>query len=133
MQNVNPVARATRRIVAANLGVALSAADGGILIVPRMPTGETPPELTFLMPKIPSGLLERSCGLLRAIWHQRQCVMGILLYLELEERSWIGLVPPQSVTATDVRMHCDHHGEGPRRPNLRLAGSIQSVPPTESG
>ena len=119
--------RSSWRPINANLGISLRRTDQGYFTSPKMPNGANPlPEARFLLPRIPSSLLERSCGLLRSFWRDHQRCMSLLLYLDIHSRAWSALVPPQLSASSDSRAFCDFRGFEPPAAHLRLAGSIRS-------
>lgn len=122
---------ADRSPIIANLGIHLEREGKLYVAIARMPEGTlVPTERKVHVPRLPSALLESSCGMIRAIWRRHQHCAGVLLYLDIELRTWDAFVPPQTVAPNDIQVHCDFRGFHVPPDRLRLAGSIRSWPST---
>lgn len=122
---------ADRSPIIANLGIRMEREGKLYAAIARMPEGApVPSERRVHVPRLPSALLESSCGMIRAFWRRHQCCAGVLLYLDIELRAWNAYVPPQTVASNDIQVHCDFRGFRVPSDRLRLAGSIRSWPST---
>jgi hypothetical protein len=81
----------------------------------------------IVLPPIPSLLVERCAGLARALWRTSHAQMLIALYLGMEHRQWLPIVPQQTCDRDGV--HCKFTGAGyPSMPaDYRLAGTFRSA------
>lgn len=119
---------APRKMVVANLGIRLEKDPPGWRVIPNViPGGKSPAWDSFNLPRLPSSELEQVCGVIRSFWCRQQRGLSFLLYLDLRQRGWIPIVPPQSVTPTEGRLYCDFPGFRAPAPHMRLGGSIRGV------
>ena len=122
-----------QRPLAANAGVSIryDAADG-LLVQPLTPVGDGLPPFAcqppFPLPRLPSGLLERTAGTARAFWRRYQRSLAILLYVDLRAKNWVAMVPAQFSAQADGRFNADFANLQPPGEELRLAGSLRCLP-----
>lgn len=108
----------------ANRGISLSIDCSTIVVTPNATAASYH---SFALPRIYGSLLERLGGACRCFYRRYHRSLTFLLYLDLIERSWIGLCPPQFAAPNASRWNSSFAGTTPPSPQLRLAGSFQSL------
>lgn len=114
--------------IEANAGVDLKVNGQHLMVIPRSHADAldpAPPPIEF--PRLPAQLVERKVRLLRHLWYQkRRCIW--CLYIDTPSSTWHAYLPPQIAYSDGIRADLAFSKVAVPRPELRLAGTIQSSP-----